>query len=729
MTNAQNIFADAIASLRSNDFSSAEKSLAKVLKLLPGHLPSLLNLAIAQQAQGKLQDAEKTLKLAIDQYPDNIDAHLLLSRLLLMQRKYRDVLGLYEKILRINPAILEAHCNKAAALNELRRYEDAVASASAALKINPRHLESNLTHGNALFNLGRYEEARAAYRRALEIQPGNAGCLLGLANTLVELRQYDEALAIYGRLLVNIPTFAGALMGRANLFFDVRRYDEALIEYDKALTVQPDLAEAWQGRGNVFAELKRYDEAFAAYDRAFALEPGLRSVEGARLHAKMCRCDWLDFDKENGNLIAAMRAGKENVTLFVMLSVSADAREQLEYTKLWTSKHFPASASPIWKGEIYHNEKIRIGYLSSDFRNHPVAYVMAGVFETHDRAHFETFALSTGRDDGGAMRKRLTRAFDQFIDVTGKNDRDVAAHIKSLNIDILVDLMGHTNGARTPILSQRPAPVQVNYLGYAGTMGASYIDYLIVDRTIVPPSHQSHYAEKVVYLPDSFMPNDAFGRHIPEEPLKRPDFGLPENGFVFCCFQNAYKITPSMFDCWMKILGQVKDSVLWLLEDNSAATANLRKEAAAKGIDPQRLIFAPRLSAPEHLARHRLADLFLDTLPYNAHTTASDTLWAGLPVVTQIGDAFAGRVAASLLNAVGLPELVTQSAEQYEALAIELANSPAKLAAIKAKLDTNRRSAPLFNTELFTRHLERAYAALYERYQAGLAPEPIAVGE
>ncbi|HYA05101.1 MAG TPA: tetratricopeptide repeat protein, partial [Xanthobacteraceae bacterium] len=577
--------------------------------------------------------------------------------------------------------------------------------------------------GHAGFDRKRYDEALTAFDKAITLEPDLAEAWLGRGNVCFDLKRHDEALAAFAKALALKPDLAQAWLGRGNIFANLRRYDEAFAAFDKAIALEPDLAAAWFGRGTVCFDLKRHDDAFAAYDKALALKPDLGLAEALRLHAKMHLCDWSNFDTEADHLMN----GKERGEPFALLSISNSPGLQLQCAR-FTSEKIPLPKMPLWHGEIYKHDKIRLGYLSPDFRHHPVAYLLAGVFENHDRRHFQTFAFSTGPGDNSEMRDRLTRAFDQFIDVNGKSDGDIAGQIRALDIDILIDLGGYTADSRVPILAQRAAPVQVNYLGYAGTMGANYVDYLIADRTLVPPSHQIYYTEKIVYLPHCFMPSDAKGRNISDKPLRRSDFGLPENGFVFCCFNNAYKFNPELFRSWMRIMKAIDDSVLWLSELSETARTNLKKHADAAGVDPERLVFAKRLaSSSEHLARHKLADLFIDTLPYNAHTTASDALWTGLPVLTQIGETFAARVAASLLNAIGLPELITRSRQDYERLAIELANGPAKLAAIKEKLEANRSIAPLFDTQLFTRHLEAAYRQMSERYRAGLAPDHFAV--
>jgi protein O-GlcNAc transferase len=369
---------------------------------------------------------------------------------------------------------------------------------------------------------------------------------------------------------------------------------------------------------------------------------------------------------------------------------------------------------------------VRIAYLSADFHRHATAYLMAELFERHDRSRFEIIGVSFGVDDKSEMRKRLVAAFDQFYDVRRKSDEEVAKLLHDRQVDIAIDLKGYTTDSRPGFLAYRPTPIQASYLGFPGTMGAEFIDYIIADETVVPFEHQPFYAEKIVHLPDCYQVNDT-KRKIAERMPTRQEVELPEEGCVFCCFNNNWKITPEVFGVWMRLLHAVEGSVLWLLGDNESAERNLRKEAQARGIDPARLVFAGRLPLEDHLARHRLADLFLDTLPYNAHTTASDALWVGLPVVTRLGESFAGRVAASLLNAIGLPELVTHSIEDYEALALRLAKDPSLLEGYRNRLATNRLTHPLFDTDRFRRHIEAAYLQMWEIWQRGEQPRSFAV--
>jgi predicted O-linked N-acetylglucosamine transferase (SPINDLY family) len=382
----------------------------------------------------------------------------------------------------------------------------------------------------------------------------------------------------------------------------------------------------------------------------------------------------------------------------------------------------------VWRGEISSHDHIRIGYFSADFRTHPIAQLIAGLFEHHDKSRFEISAFSYGPDDTSVLRDRIRSAVENFIDVRAMTDEEIAQFVRHREIDVLVDLTGLWQYNRFSVLSRRVAPVQVNFLGYAGTTGADWMDYIIADRTIIPKDHLRFYSEQVVWLPDTYQPNDN-KRRISERLPTRAECNLPEAAFVFCCFNRTNKITPEIFSVWMQLLAAIESSVLWLIETNPIATQNLRNEAKARGISPERLVFAPKMPLGDHLSRHRQADLFLDTLPYNAHTTASDALWAGVPVLTRLGEAFAGRVAASLLKAVGLPELITTSLAGYEALALKLAREPSFLAAIKAKLAHNRESHPLFDAGRFTRHIEAAYTTMWQRYQRGDPLKAFAVDE
>ena len=643
-------------------------------------------------------------------------------------KRYGEALAAYDKALSIKTDLAEAWLGRGHVLTDVKRYDQALAAYDKALSIKTDLENAWIGRGNLFWDLKRYEEALAAYDKALSTQPDLENAWLGRGNVFTDLKRYEEALAAYDKALSIKPDLENAWLGRGNVFWSVKRYDEALTAYDKALSIKPDLERAWFGRGNILFDLKRYDEAFAAYDTALKLKPDLSAAEGARLHAKMQSCDWSNFHIECRSLIDSVRCGKQPTVPFVLLTIEASAEDQFRYANAWVETNCQTSIPDGRSVTSKENTKIRIGYLSADLRNHAVAYLTAGVFEKHDKNRFETFAFSTGPDHKSDFRIRLKAAFNDFIDLHNRSDAEVADAIKSFNIDILIDLMGHTQDSRLMVLIRRPSPIQVNYLGYAGTVGGNNLDYIIADKTLIPFRAKKYYSEKIVYLPNSFMPHDRDGRIISDQVFDRLDFALSNNSIVFCCFNNAYKINPIVFQAWTTILKAVANAVLWLSDLPEIAKRNLQHEAQKQGIDPKRLIFARRLvSSSDHLARYRFADLFLDTLPYNAHTTASDALWAGLPVLTQMGETFAGRVSASLLNAVNLPELITHSREEYEALAIDLALNRNKLSNIKEKLNKNRLTTPLFDTALYTKHLEAAYEAMYRRYQAGLLPDHIEI--
>ena len=641
-------------------------------------------------------------------------------------KHYDEAIAAFDKALSLNPDLATAWLGRGNVFFELNQYDDASAAYSKALALDHGLAAAWLGRGNVFFHLNRPNEAAEAYDKALALEPDLAAAWLGRGNVLFVIRRHDEALAAHDKALVLKPDLADAWLGAGNVFFEFKRYDDASAAYNKALDLKPDLAAAWLGRGNVFFGLKRYDEALAAYDRALTLKPDLTGVEGARLHTKTHLCDWTNFDAECAHLIFAIRDGKLNTGPFQFLVIPSLSDDQLQCARLWAAKNFPPSAKPIWQGERYDHDRIRVAYLSADFRQHPVALCMAGVFESHDKSRFETIAISCGPDDGSEIRQRLMASFERFVDARAYNDDQIANLVKDLRIDILVDLMGLTVESRTGVFARRPAPIQANYFGYPGTMGAEYIDYLIADRIVIPEDKRRFYSEKIVNLPNCFLPPDQ-ERRVSDKKFARAEAGLPQEGFVFCCFNNHYKIAPDVFDCWTRILKQVDGSVLWLLQTGPKTESNLRKEAAARGVNAERLIFARRMVPAEHLARHGLADLFLDTLPYNAHTTASEALWTGLPVFTLIGETFAGRVAASLLSAVAMPELIATTSNDYERMAIEFAIHPEKLAAAKRKLAENRRTTPLFDTASFTKDIEKAYITMYQRHRDGLAPDHIVV--
>jgi len=577
----------------------------------------------------------------------------------------------------------------------------------------------------ALVRLGRAREAIACYDRAVAIAPDSADLLYSRAAELLGLRRFEDALACYERILTIVPNDIGALNNRAIACLNLGRVDEALASQDRALTVEPSSVVTLANRAALLVSLGRFEEALVDWEKVFAIEPEHRAFSlAANAAAKIC--DWQRTERYRRLVTKYVVDRSRIVNPHLLLMYCDDPLSQLECSKDHVRFQIPSPPSPLHVGARRRGERARIAYLSADFHEHATSYLTAGLLERHDRTRFEVFGISFGIDDGSQMRGRVVKAFDQFHDVRALSDLEVAKLLRALEIDIAVDLKGHTKDARFGIFAHRPAPIQVSYLGYPGTTGADFIDYVIADEIVLPFDQQSFYTEKIVHLPGCYQVNDR-KREIATRTPTRAECGLSERGFVFCCFNNNFKITPPIFEVWMRLLEAVEGSVLWLVRDNAAAERNLRKETAARGIDPARLVFADRLALAEHLARHRVADLFLDTLPYNAHTTASDALWAGVPVLTCLGKTFAGRVAASLLYAVGLPELVTQSLEEYEALAIKLARDPGLLSTFRERLNENRPSAPLFDTDRFCSHIEQAYLTMLGMHDRGEKPRGFSV--
>jgi protein O-GlcNAc transferase len=641
-------------------------------------------------------EALASYQRAIAINPNNVVAHYQLGRVLQAQGRHREALASFDQALTIKPDFAEALDRGGLSLRALGRHGEALASHDKALSIRPDFAEAFLNRGDTMLGLKRFAEALASYDRALAIKPGQADALNNRGVALKELRRLDAALASYDQALAVAPGHAEALVNRGTALQLVGRDEEALASFDEALAVRPDLVDAHYNRATLLKSMKRFEEALAGYEAALALAPNHPEAYGAA-EAALAICDWARVASTAAGLAGAIAEGKAGVTPFALLGLGDDPSLQLRCARNYIAERVPLRPEPMWKGSVRRGDRIRIAYLSADFQDHATAYLAADLFELHDRSRFEVLGFSFGRDDGSEMRRRLVKAFDQFHDVQSNGDRDIAQMLHDLHVDIAVDLKGHTKDARPEILSYRPAPLAVNYLGYPGTMGADFIDYIIADRIVAPFSDEPFFAEKIVHLPGCYQPNStkrAAASRVPQ----RGEASLPNEGFVFCSFNNNYKITAPVFDVWMRLLKNVP-GVLWLLGDNTAAERNLRQEAHARGIDPARLIFAPRLAHEEHLARQRLADLFLDTLPINAHTTASDALWAGLPIVTCRGESFVARVAASVLCAADLPELVTESLAEYEACALRLATDRALLGSIRRRLEDNRANCALFDIE------------------------------
>ncbi len=698
--------------------------------------------------------------------PNIAAIHSISGDLLLRQGDHAGAERAYARAIELQPDLAAAQAGRAEALAVLGRLDEAAAACGLALRHNPALPQAHGARGLIFYKRGRLSEAAAAFQDALRLDPGIALIQTRLGNVHHAQGQFEEALAAYERAIDAEPERAEFYCNKALALQELGRLKDACDAFFHALTIKPDFAEALTRLGILLNRMGRANEAIAALRNAVELAPrngaawlnlaGVlkehdRVVEAAEAyrvllklgegpmaaalfdycHLRRHLCNWNGLEEAERLAIDALKACGKRVPPFGALAMACTPEDHLALARLWASGF--KAAAPSARASLPHlshapGRRIRLGYLSTDFYDHATASLIAELFELHDRDRFELFAYCFSPDDGSAMRRRLVAAFDRFAGLREQPNAKAVEQIAGDRIDVLVDLKGYTRSARTIILAQRPAPVQVNYLGYPSTMGAPFIDYIIADPFIAPMAHQRFFDEKIVHLPDCYQPNDRLRRTAPT-PQTRSECGLPESGFVFCAFNSVYKITAEIFSVWMRLLGQVPGSALWLLDANEIAKANLRGEAAARGVDPDRLVFAPKIPIAEHQARYAFADLFLDNLPVNAHTTASEALWAGLPVVTCAGEVFVGRVAGSLLHACRMPELVTHSLADYEALALRLATDRTLLAGFGERLQRERLTAPLFDIERYTRNLEAAFAHMMRLHADGQPPQAFAVAD
>lgn len=703
----------------------AEAAYKAVLQQQPRHVDTLARLGMLYAQRGELENAARLLRRCVKEAPRQPAPLNNLAIVLAQLGRLEEAQRALDEAIRARPDFASALVNRANVRQRLGRYADALADLERVLALKPGDVEALINRGNVLQDLHRFEEAVAAYGDALAAGP-QAGALNNRGNALNRLQRYDDALASFDAAIRSDAALADPHIGRGIALAALGRFEEALASYGKALSLAPQDPKALVNRADTLCELRRYDEAAEDYVRALEKDPAQPYTRGLRQLVQLHIGRWDDLEQQQAMLLREIAAGRAAATPAALLPVSAGAEINRRCAELYIADRAPPAATPLWSGQRYAHQRLRIGYFSYDFREHAIAYLAAELFERHDRSAFEIIAFSYGPNTRDAMRLRLERGFDQFLDVAGASDRVIAEAARAAEIDVAVDLTGLTQYHRMGVFAQRPAPIQVNWLGFPGTSGAAYFDYIVADEVLIPPEHRDAYRENVVYLPDTYQVNDG-QRIIADRFPDRRALGLPESGFVFACFCNAYKCNPDVFAIWMRLLQSIEGSVLWLLEDNASFARHLRQEASRRGVSPERLVFAPRVPLAEHLARHRHADLCLDTFPYNGHTTTSDALWSGAPVATWCGEAFAGRVAASLLHAIGLPELVASSRAEYEALAQALARDPPRLAGLREKLARNRLTRPLFDCARFTRHLEAAYRRMAERQRSDLPPEDIRI--
>jgi protein O-GlcNAc transferase len=712
--------------LQAADYTTAERWLSSA-RVINGASPVVQsNLSVAllalQRPAEALECCDRALALK-PQYPEALcnrgHAYCALNR-------PNDGLTSYDQAIRLAPSFYDAHAGRAKALLTLRRYAEAIASSDRAIEINPT-LDAWCQRGGILLRAKHPVEALDAFDRALAISADSAEAHNNRGTALRTLSRPKEAMAAYERALQLRPRFAEVYCNVANIALDAGRYEDALRICERALAVRADFPEALNLRGTTLRRLRRYEDAAATYEKILAEDLRFGTALSHLLVSRAHTCNWSERETQVSQIIERIASGECASAPHAFLWISDSAPLQFKCAGSHAQEEFPA-ARPLWQGGRSRHERLRVAYLSADFADHPVAYLVTGVLEHHDRSRFETFGISLqGDPSGSGMGLRMQRACEHFHDAREASDRDVAALLHEREIDIAIDLTGHTQGGRLGILACRPAPLQLNFLGFAGTSGASYVDYLIADSVAIPVELESSFSERIIRMPYSFLPNDDRQPVALESPRRR-DLGLPESGFVFCAFNNTYKLNPALFDIWMRILRAAPGSVLWLRDGGVSMRTNLTREAGARGIEPERLVFAPRITAmDEHLARYRCADLFLDTLPYGAHATARDALWAGLPVLTCLGKALASRVAGSLVTALGLRELVTDNLADYVARAIQYAGSPAPLAKIRTLLAEQKRTGPAFDTDLYRQHLEAAYQMIWERHQGSASPVSVSV--
>jgi tetratricopeptide (TPR) repeat protein len=704
----------AVALHQQGKLAEAKAVYESLLQSHPKHADTLHLLGVVHAQLGDFHGAVKLIEQAIIITPTHATYYYDLGNAQLALMQYESAIHSYEHATRLNPKYLDAQLNLAMVLQAVGHLEAAFQSFSAVIEIEPKHLHAMYQRAMTAYFLGKYPLALADFDEILAMSPDHIDATYNRANTLIAMHRFREAIDGYRRTIALNPSHAEAHNNLGCALQEILLFDQAIIAHEATIRINARVVSAYFNLANALARLGRLEEAVFQYEQAIKIDKEYDFLFGACVYLKMKICHWSDFDENVQALKKLVEQGKKTVSAFALLALVDEPALQRKASEIWLASKYPSNTALGAIQKVRKDGRIRLGYFSADLQDHATAWLMAELFERHDRERFELFAFSFGPDKQDAMRQRVVAAFDHFFDVRDKSDQEVAQLARSWGIDIAIDLKGFTQDARTGIFAYRAAPIQVNYLGYPGTMGAPYIDYLIADPVLIPEASRQHYAEKIVYLPDSYQVNDRH-RKISDRVFSKADVGLPEQGFVFCCFNNNYKITPEVFDSWMRILKAVPKSVLWLFEDNATAATNLRKEAQQRGVDADRLVFAQRMELSEHLARHRLADLFLDTVPCNAHTTASDDLWAGLPVLTRVGESFASRVAASLLTAIQLPELITETVEHYESLAIQLATHPEQLRAIQAKLEHNRLTTPLFDTERYTRNLESAFMQMVDR--------------
>ena len=712
--------------LKKNDFINAKLIYENILVVDKKNFDALFFLAVILINFKNYKKARDLLEQVVSIKPNSADAYNNIGICLEKSNDLDGAIKNYNLAIDNRPNFAEAHNNIGVVFQKLRNFDQAILQYKKAISYKNLYLDPYINLANIFKETKQFEEAIKNYDLAINLNPKLAEVYNNKGNALKEIRKFEEAIKNYD-LAINLnPKLAEVYNNKGNALKEIRKFEEAIKNYDLEINLNPNFANAYFNTATALQDIKNFENAVLYFEKALLLNKEIPFCKGHLLHAKMLCCNWSGLNELYKEIYNDVEKNRFSATPFGYQAICDDESNLQKCAQLYSSKRFPEIKNNLFSKKISKNKKIKIGYLCGEFREQATSILMTEVWEKHNKEDFEIIAFDSGWDDKSLRRNRIIKAFDKFIDISKVSDFDAAKLIHKEQIDILINLNGFFGTGRPVVFSYRPAGIQINYLGFPGTIGSKYIDYILCDKTVVPLESKKFYNEKIIYFPDSYQANDT-KRNISDKKFLREELSLPKKSFVFCCFNNNYKITPNMFDVWARLLKKIDNSVLWLIEGNSEATENLKKEAKIRNIDASRLIFAKRMKLEDHLARHKNADLFLDTLPYNAHTTASDSLWAGLPVLTCLGKAFPGRVAASLLRSLDLPELITYSENEYVAKAEELALNPERLRVIKNKLDTNKFSQPLFNAELFCRSLESAFKIIFEKYSLGLETEDISL--
>jgi len=684
----------------------------------------LLQIALSNHSAGRLNEASQLYHEILSLDKNHDEALHLLGIIAAQTGDYEQSILKITSAISINPTHAPYYCNIGNAYFSVKNYEVALSYYDQAIRLKHNYAEAYSNRGNALKEIRRLELAIQSYDKAIILNPQYADAYYNKGITLYEMMKTKEAIDAFKMTICLDAQNEEAFYNLGVAQHQFGEFENAIISYTRAISLRINYIESYCGRGHAFRALKRFAESAADFKKAIEIDPKYEFVKGYLLHSQALSCDWQGMPELIEQICQEISAGAKVIDPFSWQAVTHSIDSLMRCSKIYAASKHPSCQSFSHSLTKTDSSKIKIGYVSGEIGDEATSHLLVGVLEKHNKDRFEVLCFDNGYNDRSDLRRRIENSVKNVFPITNLDDNEASKLINTQKVDILINLNGYFGHQRNNIFSKRPSPIQVNFLGFPGTLAADYIDYIIADKIVLPVEEQIFYFEKVIYMPHSYQPNDR-DRIIGEDSGPRSKHGLPPDKFVFCCFNNSYKITQDVFDVWMNILKSIKNSVLWLLEDSPITSSNLKNQAYIRKVDPMRLIFAPRVGYKDHLARHKFADLFLDTLPCNAHTTASDALWAGLPILTCSGKTFPGRVTHSLLSAIRLPELVTHTLDEYQNRAIELASDSTQLVALKDMLKTSVVDAPLFNTESYTLALEESFEKIYARYYQGLASDHV----